>query len=209
MRAATAALWILIIAIIVFAILSFVNFDEEEIDQVELDSEFRGLDLGLLEDTRVLEQRAYDVLISRLIPPPREVWSARYAYSPTPQQFPMIAPTPTISSDAVAEIPVPQATPEPVAPAPEPQPVEQAPQETYYGDWRDAVCSYPWSCSEALYIIERESGGNPEAWNPSGACGLFQLLPCPGYDLYTQLEGAYAKWLDGGGSFQRHWYNHW
>lgn len=31
---------------------------------------------------------------------------------------------------------------------------------------------------EADYIITRESGWNPTAMNPSGACGLPQALPC-------------------------------
>jgi hypothetical protein len=78
------------------------------------------------------------------------------------------------------------------------------------GDWQIAVCSLAWSCSEALYVIAHESGGNMWATNPSsGACGLFQLLPCPGYDLQTQLAGAWAKYVDGGYSFWRHWFQWW
>ena len=51
--------------------------------------------------------------------------------------------------------------------APAPKPVEP-PVSTYSG-----------SGDEYLdFIISHESGGNPYAYNPSGACGLGQSLPC-------------------------------
>jgi hypothetical protein len=51
-----------------------------------------------------------------------------------------------------------------------------------------------------------ESRFNPEATNPdSGACGLWQLYPCPGSHAYnpaTNAALAYAKYSNGGLS---HW----
>jgi hypothetical protein len=52
-----------------------------------------------------------------------------------------------------------------------------------------------------LYIIDRESGGDPNAVNSSsGACGLTQLYPCPpgGLDPMTNLRYAYQKYLASG-----------
>lgn len=117
-------------------------------------------------------------------------------FVPTP-----VPPTPTVAP------PAPTAEPEYIPP---PSETERVETPAYAGDWQSAVCSMPWSCEEALYIIQRESGGNQWAVNSSsGACGLFQLLPCPGTDIAIQIAGAYAKWLDGGGSFHRHWYAFW
>lgn len=82
------------------------------------------------------------------------------------------------------------------------------------------VCA-KWGCDQwnyVDYIVGRESGWNPNALNPSsGACGLFQALPCSkmgGTDINTQLNwgmgyiagrygtpaGAYAFWQ------AHHWY---
>ncbi len=82
------------------------------------------------------------------------------------------------------------------------------------------VCA-KWGCDQWTYvdyIVNRESGWNPNALNASsGACGLFQALPCSkmgGTDINTQLNwgmgyiagrygtpaGAYAFWQS------HHWY---
>lgn len=100
---------------------------------------------------------------------------------------------------------VPRPKPTPVQGPPPPAPAPMA-------DWQSLVCSYPWPCQEALYVIRHESGGNHTAINPnSGACGLFQTLPCVGYNnLEAHLAEAYRKWSGcGGGSFQCAWYNWW
>lgn len=123
----------------------------------------------------------------------------RLAHTPTPTSTPTPVPT---------ETPLPTWTPVPYVPPEPTQAVQRAPT----GDWRDLVCSYGWSCSEALNVIAHESGGNPNATNPSsGACGLFQLYPCPsgGYDVATNVALAWAKYVAGGYSFYAHWYAWW
>jgi hypothetical protein len=63
------------------------------------------------------------------------------------------------------------------------------------------------------YIIQRESGGNPSAYNPSGAYGCAQTLlthysrgSCQGHDPYT-IEGqrACVDILSNGGSNLNPW----
>lgn len=82
------------------------------------------------------------------------------------------------------------------------------------------VCA-KWGCDQwnyVDYIVGRESGWNPNALNASsGACGLFQALPCSkmgGMEIQNQLNwglgyiagrygtpaGAYAFWQS------HHWY---
>ena len=82
------------------------------------------------------------------------------------------------------------------------------------------VCA-KWGCDQWTYvdyIVNRESGWNPNALNrSSGACGLFQALPCSkmgGTDINNQLNwgmgyianrygtpaNAYSFWL------AHHWY---
>lgn len=69
------------------------------------------------------------------------------------------------------------------------------------------------------YIVQRESGWNPNATNPSsGACGLVQALPCSkvpgnGYDPVDNLRwangyatGRYGSWA---GAYQFWINNHW
>jgi hypothetical protein len=59
------------------------------------------------------------------------------------------------------------------------------------------------------YIVDRESGGNPNALNPSGAFGCFQIMPewwsgsCSGFDKYSiegQKQCAALIWDGGAGS---------
>lgn len=44
-------------------------------------------------------------------------------------------------------------------------------------DYRDLICSYPWSCTQALAVARCESTFNPNAVSPSGHIGLFQISP--------------------------------
>lgn len=57
----------------------------------------------------------------------------------------------------------------------------------------------------AAQIAECESGGNPNAYNPSGASGLWQILgnPFPGnpFDPVTNAAMAVAKYRGAGNSF--------
>jgi len=79
------------------------------------------------------------------------------------------------------------------------------------GSCMAAASVYDWPLTEVDYVIQHESGHNPMVVNSSsGACGCMQLLPCQGLgDPATNVAAGYAKWLDGGRSFQRHWYNWW
>lgn len=104
--------------------------------------------------------------------------------------------------------PAPVYAAEPPAPTPAPQPAP-APAERSLAD---IVCSYDWDCAEAMYVAGVETGGtyDPNAVNrSSGACGLFQLLPCTCIEVECNVAGAYAKWLAGGRSFYAAWYQWW
>jgi hypothetical protein len=62
-----------------------------------------------------------------------------------------------------------------------------------------------WAASQAASIAECESGGNPRAYNPSGASGLWQILgqDVPGnlFDPLVNAENAVAKFRASGDSF--------
>jgi hypothetical protein len=62
-----------------------------------------------------------------------------------------------------------------------------------------------WAASQAASIAECESGGNPRAYNPSGATGLWQILGqvVPGnlFDPLVNAENAVAKFRASGDSF--------
>ena len=77
----------------------------------------------------------------------------------------------------------------------------QAPGPSYQGDWSDLVCSYSWDCSWALAVIQCESGGNPDAYNPGGYVGLFQIWQGYGSNLQdpaTNIAAAYSLYESGG-----------
>lgn len=75
------------------------------------------------------------------------------------------------------------------------------------------IRSVNWNIDEAHYVARHEGGNDLCQFNTtgSGACGWFQLLTCPpaGLTPESQISNAYAKWIDGGGSFERHWYQWW
>jgi hypothetical protein len=76
-----------------------------------------------------------------------------------------------------------------------------APAPVVGGDWRDLVCSYDWDCDWALAVIMCESGGNPNAYNPAGYVGLFQIWQGHGSNLRdpaTNIAAAYSLYLSGG-----------
>ncbi len=73
--------------------------------------------------------------------------------------------------------------------------------QTSAGDWRDLVCSYNWDCSWAMAVIRCESGGNPDAYNPQGYVGLFQIWEGYGANLRdpaTNIAAAYSLYVSGG-----------
>lgn len=77
-------------------------------------------------------------------------------------------------------------------------------------DW---ILSKDWPRADAEYVADHEGGWDLCQFNTqgSGACGWFQILPCPsdGLTPQGQISAAYNKWLDGGGSFERHWFRFW
>lgn len=70
-----------------------------------------------------------------------------------------------------------------------------------------------WTYADAMYVVAHEGGDDLCQFNTqgSGACGPFQLLTCPADGLTPegQLNGAFAKWVDGGRDFWRHWFQWW
>ncbi|HJU51782.1 MAG TPA: transglycosylase SLT domain-containing protein [Acidimicrobiia bacterium] len=131
-------------------------------------------DAGL--DPKYLELRA-----NRASEPPTLLpWPEDYCASPC--AVPIADPLPTkptstttsTTTTAAANANVVAASPPAPrlpAPAPAPRPVEE---------WRSLVSSYfaPTDVDKALRVISCESGGDPNAQNPSsGAAGLFQHIP--------------------------------
>jgi len=69
------------------------------------------------------------------------------------------------------------------------------------GDWQDLVCSYDWDCTWATAVMMCESGGNPDAYNPQGYVGLFQIWEGFGANLRdpaTNIAAAYSLYQSGG-----------
>lgn len=65
---------------------------------------------------------------------------------------------------------------------------------------------------ESEAVIMAESGGDLCAVNPtSGASCWWQQHPggAQYLDPAACMAAGHAKWLDGGGSFERHWYRFW
>jgi hypothetical protein len=142
-------------------------------------------------------------------------WPADYCGGQCPEPFmdpsldsddwrPQIAaPTTTVAAQSAPRVLAP-------APAPAPRPVEE---------WRSLVSAYfaPEHVDLALAIISCESGGDPNAQNPtSGAAGLFQHIPrywearvasagMPGASIFDPIANvaasAYLAYSDGWG----HW----
>lgn len=117
-----------------------------------------------------------------------------------------------VVSDGPAVMPTPTLAP----PTPVPTAVMVETRPHWNPDverWRWLVAAYfpYWAVDEALDVIQHESRGDPNAWNfeGSGACGLFQTLPCAGLDPEANVAAAYIKWLDGGKDFWRHWRQFW
>lgn len=110
-----------------------------------------------------------------------------------------------------APAPVGSGAPPSPDPAPQPSPAPPAPQPPSAGIYSYAQLEALWVAAggppsvqaAAAAIAECESGGNPHAYNPSGASGLFQILglPFPGdpFDPMTNARMAVAKYNAAGG----------
>lgn len=63
----------------------------------------------------------------------------------------------------------------------------------------EIIAAYDWPFEQAVAVAQCESGLNPNAQNPSGATGLFQIIggnPAM-FDPHANAAAAYAKYLDG------------
>jgi len=108
-------------------------------------------------------------------------------------------PTPTLTPPLTA-------TPVPPTPRPAPPP---PPPAAGAADVLAIIGAYPWPFDEAVAVARCESGLNPNARNPSGATGLFQIIggnPAM-FDPAANAAAAYSKYLDGVSRGNR-WY-HW
>lgn len=84
--------------------------------------------------------------------------------------------------------PVPQQPPAAIIapPAPAPAPAPTPPPSS--GSWTkeevvQAICSLPWDCEKMVAVAACESGLRPNAYNPLGYYGLFQInYQFPGWD---------------------------
>ena len=89
---------------------------------------------------------------------------------------------------------LPTATPTPVAtvapPTPEPAPL---PELT---DIQAVICSYSWPCETAIAVACSESELWPLAENPSGARGVFQLMPVHAWRFAQRGWDYWTDWSD-------------
>lgn len=86
-------------------------------------------------------------------------------------------------------------------------------------DWREYASQYPWPLSDVGFVVYAETAGTMDLCSvnrSSGATCWFQLLSGDNEAIQRSylnpracMDGAFAKWLDGGRSFARHWFNHW
>jgi hypothetical protein len=133
---------------------------------------------------------------------------------PKPQHYEPHTAVSTPDIPKAEEIPVPGPTPAPApvqASKPTPAPVSSGSHE----DWMAAAGIDPSDYGYVDYIISRESGWNPNAYNPSGAEGLPQALPysktgCAHGDPICQLVWAnsYAQAKGGWYASYQFWINH-
>ena len=130
-------------------------------------------------------------LESRYREPPslRDVWPATDFEAP---------PTPTVAF-----------TPTPTIPRYQGTSIEAA--ADLECEWlRPYVEAYDWPAEEALAVADHESDCR-NVRGIGGGIGPFQLCPPDEayFDVAVGVSLAYAKWLDGGRSFDRHWRRFW
>ncbi len=126
---------------------------------------------------------------------------------PIPESQFVMPPVPDISVPveepvAITPPPEPEPTPPPVVvappePAPEPEPPPTPPPASS-GPWTkeevvEAICSLPWPCEKMVAIASCESGLRPDAVNPIGYYGIFQInYVFDGWDNpWTNAQVAY------------------
>ena len=120
-----------------------------------------------------------------------------YEYQELTLALPEVTPTPPPTPvPTVVPTMVPAYTPAPISAAAVLQGTGQCGLRSSVEQWYALVSSYPWDVCTALRIMNCESGGDMFATNSSsGACGLFQHLPCQhNGDQEANTALAYAKY---------------
>ena len=83
-------------------------------------------------------------------------------------------------------------------PAPTTTTVRRVLTVTWAAGWRQLISQlFGAAAPTAFRVVQCESGGNPDAHNPSGANGLFQVLG-GSFDPDTNVEEAYRMWRQRG-----------
>jgi hypothetical protein len=126
-----------------------------------------------------------------------------------------VPPTTTHTHPPTTTTTAPAVVPATTTPA-----VAYTPSSASCGGWGELVASL-WPAEQvatSCRIMLCESNGNPRAYNPSGASGLYQIMPlwADDYERVTGLpyydgrfdayaNAAFARWLWGQTSSWKHW----
>ena len=100
-----------------------------------------------------------------------------------------------VSAPVAAPVTPPAVTPQTSVPTEPPAaPVYSTDCSAYLG----LVEQYDWPVDTMMAIMQAESSCNPDAYNPSGCYGLFQLMGEDITDPAANIAAAYQKYLDQG-----------
>ncbi len=131
---------------------------------------------------------------------------------PVPESLFVVPPVPDIFEPADAPAAV---APQP-QPAPEAPPVVVAPPASSGQTWTpeevvEAICSFPWPCEKMVAIASCESGLRPDAVNPIGYYGIFQIdyvfegWDNPWTNAYVAYYNKYLPMLEWSGDGLSPW----
>ena len=119
---------------------------------------------------------------------------------PVPESQFVTPPVPDISEPpeapaAITPPPEPEPTPPPAVVAPPPTPPPSSGQTWTTEEVVEAICSLPWPCEKMVAIASCESGLRPDAVNPIGYYGIFQInYVFEGWDNpWTNAQVAYYE----------------
>ena len=129
---------------------------------------------------------------------------------PLPVSQFVVPPTPDIEPEPAPVAVEPEPTPAPAVVAPPPPPPPSS------GPWTTdevvaAICSLPWPCERMVAIAACESGLRPDAANPAGYYGLFQInywfagWDNPWTNAQTAYNTKYLPSLQAGGDGTSPW----
>lgn len=115
-----------------------------------------------------------------------------------------------IAPTAEPEQAIPTLTPEVVAPAASAYELCLVNPDRF--NWQKYAAAYSWPLDQVAQIVHTESGGDLCAVNASSGatCWIQQHPGGPAFfDPTVCMSQAYAKWVDGGDSWWRHWCRWW